>query len=204
MAATSIVTDFSAGTGSGRTVQAAYTVFRLISVFHEKEDPMKIRLTIGGAVTLAVSWMASVSIGAQGGRATAPDACTLMTREDAAAALGGSAGSPQPSKAGRSMMPNTTASGCEYTGSGVSHVRLNLWHSTGDTAQFRQIYQMASQGKSRDGLAGIGDAAWWYSDKHEEVQVLKGGNFFSIELRGPGNPTQAIKTVAQRVASRLP
>jgi hypothetical protein len=167
---------------------------------------MLVRFATHVGVAVAVLCVAAGSLRAQGRGAAsgAPDPCALMTKEDAAAALGGSAGPAQPAKAGRSMMPGTTASGCEYAGPGVSHVRLNLWHATGDAAQFRQIYQMASQGKSRDGLAGIGDSAWWYSDKHEEVQVLKGANFFSIELRGSGNPTQPIKTVAQRVSGRLP
>jgi hypothetical protein len=167
---------------------------------------MTIRWATGCVGMVAVLWMATTAVRGQTGRASgaAPDPCALMTKEDAAAALGGSAGPAQPATAGRSMMPGATASGCEYAGSGASHVRLNLWHATSNEAQFRQMYQMVSQGKSREGLAGIGDAAWWYSDKHEEVQVLKGANFFSIELRGGGNPTEAIKKAAQKVASRLP
>ena len=39
--------------------------------------------------------------------------------------------------------------------------------------------------------------------KHGELQVLKGLTFFSIELSKNGDPTEAIKAVAQKVYSRL-
>src|SRR5437899_6495822 len=96
------------------------------------EDSMTLRPAIGCTVAFAVLSIASGSSRAQGGRATAsaaPDPCALMTREDAAAALGGAAGAAQPSKAGRSMMPDTAAASRQYAGSAGSHVGLRLWHA---------------------------------------------------------------------------
>ena len=53
------------------------------------------------------------------------------------------------------------------------------------------------------GLAGVGDTSCWYDKDHEELQVLKGTTFFSIELGGIKNPTEPIKTAAKSVFARL-
>lgn len=131
------------------------------------------------------------------------EACSLLTKEDAAAALGEAVTGPE-SSSGRSIMPGTTASSCEYSGSGLHRVHLNFWRASADTtAQFRQTLQVVCAQKGKEGLSGLGDVACWYSEKHEELQVLKGAAFFSVELRKSGDPTEAIKGVAKRVSDRL-
>ena len=65
------------------------------------------------------------------------------------------------------------------------------------------MYRAFCAQKGKEGLSGLGDVACWYSDKHEELQVLKGATFFSIELRRSGNPTEAIKGLAKSVFDRL-
>lgn len=65
------------------------------------------------------------------------------------------------------------------------------------------IYKGFCAQKGKEGLSGLGPVACWYNDKHEELQVLKGTTFFSIEMRGKGNPTEAIKEVAKKVYDRL-
>jgi len=167
---------------------------------------MNVRIVWRLLVAAMCAWVAAGAIHAQV-RAAAPgvsDPCGLMTKEDAAAALGETAGAPQAKVLERSIVPGSTAMNCEYAGSGIHNVRLNVWHATNNVGQFRQIYQMASTGKSTEGLAGIGESAWWYNDRHEELQVLKGANFFTIELRRSGDATEAIKAVAKKVSSRLP
>src|ERR1700730_862544 len=167
---------------------------------------MDVRIVSRLLVAAMCAWVAASAIHAQG-RAAAPggsDPCGLMTKEDAAAALGEAAGAPQARVLERSIVPGSTAMNCEYAGSGIHNVRLNVWHATNNVEQFRQIYQMASAKKSKEGLAGIGESAWWYNDKHEELQVLKGANFFSIQLRRSGDATEAIKALAKKVSSRLP
>ena len=57
--------------------------------------------------------------------------------------------------------------------------------------------------KSKEGLTGLGDTTCWYNDKHEELQVMKGLTFFSIELRRSGDPTDAIKTLARKIYDRV-
>jgi hypothetical protein len=121
-------------------------------------------------------------------------ACSLLTKEDAAAALGETVTGPK-----ASARPNGPSS-CEYTGSGIHVVHLNVIPFTAATAA---TYQGLCAKKSKEGLAGLGDTTCWYDDKHGELQVLKGTTFFSIELRKSGDPTEAIKGVARKVYDRL-
>ena len=131
------------------------------------------------------------------------DACALLSKQSAAAALAEAVTGPTASS-GRSIAPGTTASSCEYTGSGLHKVNLNLWRASPDgAAQFKAIYGNVCGTKTKDGLSGFGDMACWYNEKHEELQVLKGTTFFSIELRRSGDPTESIKSVAKSVLDQL-
>ena len=130
---------------------------------------------------------------------SAGDACSLLKKEDAAAALGGTISGPVSSGV-RPGEPGITASSCEYRGSGLQKVNLNLMQLPAGQAA---IYKGFCAQKGKEGLSGLGEVACWYDDKHEELQVLKGTTFFSIELRGKGNPTEAIKAVAKKVFDQL-
>ena len=77
---------------------------------------------------------------------------------------------------------------------------MTLWRLSPDQAA---IYRALCAQKGKEGLSGLGDVTCWYSEKHEELQVLKGTTFFSIELRRSGDPTEAIKGVAKRVFDQL-
>jgi hypothetical protein len=126
------------------------------------------------------------------------DACGLLTREDAAAALGeavtDSHVTPNVSDAG------TIASACEYAGSGLHRINLSLMRIP--AAQVSMYREMCAQQK-QDGLAGMGDVACWYQDKHEELHVMKGSAFISIELSRNGDPTVAIKGAMTKALGRL-
>jgi hypothetical protein len=124
----------------------------------------------------------------------APTACSLLSKEIAATALGEAVKGPDATN-----LPNGK-SACEYTGSGLHKVHLNVMPLTPDTAA---IYKGLCAQKGKEGLTGLGDVTCWYSAKHEELQVLKGGTFFSIELRKSGDPTEAIKGVAKKVFDQL-
>jgi hypothetical protein len=129
----------------------------------------------------------------------AADACSLLKKEAAAAALGGTVSGPK-SSGPRAGGPGITASSCEYSGSGVQVVHLNLMQLPAEQAA---IYKGLCAQKGHEGLTGLGEVACWYNDKHEELQVLKGTTFFSIELRGKPNPTEPIKAVAKKVFDQL-
>ena len=124
----------------------------------------------------------------------ASKACSLLTKEDAAAALGEAV-----KFANASSIPDG-ASSCEYSGSGLHKVSLSLMPMTAATAT---VYKGLCAQKTKDGLTGLGDTACWYNAKHEELQVLKGLTFFTIEMRPSGDPTEAIKGVARKVYERL-
>jgi hypothetical protein len=131
--------------------------------------------------------------------APADDACALLTKQDAVAALGEDVTKSE-SKSGLQMGPGMTASSCEYTGSGYHKIQLNLMRLTPDAAA---MYKAMCAQKGKEGLTGLGDTACWYNDQHEELQVLKGTAFISIELRGLKNPTEPIKVAAKSVFARL-
>jgi hypothetical protein len=125
---------------------------------------------------------------------TGPTACSLLTKEDAAEALGEPVRGPDRTEMGE-------VSSCEYSGSAINRVHLNLMRLPKDQAQ---MYAALCAEKGKQGLTGLGDVTCWYNEQHEELQVLKGTQFFSVELRRNGDPTEAIKRVAKRVYDKLP
>jgi hypothetical protein len=126
---------------------------------------------------------------------SAIEPCSLLTKEDASAALGEAV-----SKPGTATKVPGGAMACEYEGSGLHSVHLNVIPFDGSQAA---VYRSLCAQKSKDGLTGLGDVTCWYNDKHAELQVLKGSVFFSIELHRSGDPTEPIKTVARHVYERL-
>ena len=153
-------------------------------------------MTITATLMMSSSWFLLAAA-----RAPAPgDACSLLTKEDAAAALGEAATGP---KATGPMSDGTgsTVSGCEYTGSGIHSIQLNL---TRLPASALAMYKgIICDKKTKDGLAGLGDLACWYNDKHAELHVIKGTAFLSVELRRSGNPTEPIIGVMKKALARL-
>jgi hypothetical protein len=129
--------------------------------------------------------------------AGAGDACSYLTKQDAAAALGEAVTGP---RATNVRDATGAASACEYEGSGLHRVHLNVMPLAPDMAS---MYKALCAQKGKEGLTGLGDVTCWYNDKHEELQVLKGNTFFSIELRKSGDPTEAIKGVARKVFAQL-
>ena len=122
-----------------------------------------------------------------------------MSKEDAAAALGEAATGPK-AIGPMSDGAGDTVTGCEYTGSGYHRVQLNL---TRLPASSVPMYKGICAQKGQDGLAGLGEVACWYDDKHEELHVIKGTAFLSFELRRSGNPTEPIKAVMKKALGKL-
>ncbi len=124
------------------------------------------------------------------------DPCALLTKEDAAAAMGVAVVKGPDAK----RMPNGGPSACSYEGSGLNSITLNLFpFGASEAAMYRA---MCAQ-KSHDGLTGLGDVSCWYNEKHGELQVLKGTSLFSIQLHRSGDPTEPIKAAARRAYERL-
>ena len=145
------------------------------------------------AMTLATPLVASAQAPSKDPAASA--ACSYMTKADAAAALGEAVTGPT-----ATSMPAAKVSSCEYAGSGTHKVNLNVMGFDASTAA---TYKAMCAQKGKEGLTGIGDTSCWYNDKHEELQVMKGTTFFSIELRRSGDPTEVIKTLAKKIFDRV-
>ena len=126
--------------------------------------------------------------------AQAPQACSLLTKEDAAAALGEAVTGP------KSTSVPSGSSACEYSGSGIHRLNLSVRPLSAETTA---VYKGLCAQKGKEGLTGLGDVTCWYNDKHEELQVLKGLTFLSIQLRRSGDPTEPIKAVARKAFGRL-
>jgi hypothetical protein len=154
------------------------------------------RLTITVSLMMSSSWFIQAAA-----RAPAPgDACSLLAKEDAAAALGEAVTGPK-ATGPMSDGAGATVSGCEYTGSGIHSIQLNL---TRLPASSLPMYTgIICDKKGKDGLAGLGDLACWYDDKHAELHVIKGNAFISIELRRSGNPTEPIIGVMKKALAKL-
>ena len=147
--------------------------------------------------TFLVMIAARVTVPLTAGSPPASEACSVLTREDAAAALGEAANGPK-ALSGRPAGPGATVSSCEYTGSGYHRVQLNL---TRLPASSVPIYQ-AMCAKNLV-VSGLGEAACWYNDKHEELHAFKGTAFLSVELKRSGDPTEAIKAVMKKAVDRV-
>lgn len=151
-------------------------------------------------VTLASIVVASLASAIVPASAASPDdACALLTKQDAIAALGEEVSAPK-SLSGLPMGPGMTAASCAYAGSGYHEIILTLRRFTPDAAA---IYRAMCAEKGKEGLEGLGDISCWYNDDHEELQVMKGNTQFSIELRGIKNPTVPIKAAAKSVFAKL-
>jgi hypothetical protein len=126
------------------------------------------------------------------------DACGLITPPDAAAALGEAATlshvTPNVSNAG------TVASACEYEGTGYHKINLSLMRLP--AAQVAMFRSMCADQK-HDGLAGLGEVACWYQDKHEELHVMKGNAFINIQINRNGDPTAAIIAAMRKAVGRV-
>jgi hypothetical protein len=149
------------------------------------------------AVSLAVLSLAMAIAGsAQTPAASSSgiNACTWLTKEEAAAALG-EAVTGQPKSTSMAE-----AASCSYSGSGIHEVTLTVMALTAANAG---MYKAMCAKKNKDGLTGLGGDTCWYNDKHAELHVLKGMTFFSIQLRRSGDPTEAIKAAARKVYERV-
>jgi hypothetical protein len=150
------------------------------------------------AVCFVLTVLAASAVGSAQAPSHSPadsPACSWLTKEDAAAALGEAVTGPNATSMGKAQ-----PSSCEYEGSGIHRVQLTVMPFDAPTAA---MYKAMCAKKNKDGLTGLGDVACWYNDKHAELQVMKGQTMFSINLSKSGDPTEAIKGVARKVYERV-
>jgi hypothetical protein len=130
------------------------------------------------------------------------DACALMTKQEAAIAVGEAVGEPKPTNPPQSAMPGVSVAACEFVSAARNSLQLIVWRPSADSAgMFLQIYK--SECLKKEQLPGLGDLACWYSKDHKELQVLKGSMILTFEVRRSGNATEALTTVAKKAVARL-
>jgi len=162
-------------------------------------------------MTAAILIVAASAIAAAGNGVTptstqtAPatlDPCALMTRQDAATAVGEAVGEPKKKDAGRSAGPGMSVVHCEYTSAARHSINLTVWGFSGESAAMSvQIYK--SECLKKEQVPGLGDLACWYNKDHRELQVLKGTTILTFEINRSGNAMEALTTLAKNALGRL-
>ena len=132
--------------------------------------------------------------------ATGVDPCALLTRQEAAAAVGEAVGEGKSTVVDMRGNPGIEAGGsCAFESSSNVHgLKLNMYVYPAPIVE--ALRKRAAQ---KEQVAGLGDAAWWYDANHRELQVLKGRTSLSITLTRSGDAAEALKTVAKKALDRL-
>lgn len=133
--------------------------------------------------------------------ATGIDPCALVTKQEAAAAIGEAVGEGKSTVVDTKGNPGLEAGGsCAYESpSTVHYLKLNMYRYP---PQIAAAYRKRCAQKEQ--VPGLGDVACWYDASHAELQLLKGTTSLSIQLRRNGDSSEALKTVAKKAVDRLP
>ena len=142
-----------------------------------------------------------------GGNTTSANACALLTKADAEAALGESLPDPESVSVGSQQLgPGLTVSvsNCSYASATTTHsVEIDLWLADSSSASvLQQTIEFACQ--TKENISGLGDVACWYDSDHGELQVAKASAFLDLRATTGGDATETLKALAQKALSRLP
>jgi hypothetical protein len=159
----------------------------------------------------AILLVAGCSTGPQSGPAAAPsgssaapasatptahapaDACTIVTEQDASAALGSDPGPGVPD-----AQSGVTA--CTY-GTAPSMVSVHV--SPAGKAEFDQMHGQPIEGTTAVDLSGIGDAAFGaFKDPVAAIAFYRGSSYVSIVIYADGSQDRAV-ALATAAADRL-
>jgi hypothetical protein len=144
---------------------------------------------------------------ATGGSVGLPAPCALLTKEEAAAALGEAVEDGKPASV---TTPIGQALACEYNAvASPRYVKVQVdVAATMSAAQLRQFAEAAIARDNRERLPGYGDLAAWYPSMtgKNELQILKGNRLITVQVfKGFGrDSSEEVKAVARKVLERLP
>lgn len=131
---------------------------------------------------------------------TAQKACDVVTREEAAAAVGAAVAEGKLT-AGQGMSANgMDVSGCMFKSAADKELNVSLWRFSPSAKQTLDVYRGLCAKKEQ--AAGLGDMACWYNKDHAELQVLKGSVLLIFQLRRH-DPSAALTTVAKQAVGHL-
>lgn len=145
-----------------------------------------------------------------GGSPAALDACALVTKPEAVAALGEAVddGKSTPPLSQQMGNLNVTIYHCSYDSpTTVRNVAFDVWRApSGADGQVRQFVDAVCRQTGKERLPGFGDAACWYDAGHRELSVAKGSSYVNIRVSPAPNAdaAEAVKSVARALLGRLP
>jgi hypothetical protein len=128
------------------------------------------------------------------------DPCSLLTKAEAAAAVGSAVGDGKSTIVDASQTPGMETSSCQFESPTTTHgIKLNMYRYPPSAAQaFR------TRCARKETVPALGDVACWYDSNHTQLQLLKGTTSLSIALDRSGDAAEALKTVARKAVDRLP
>ena len=134
-------------------------------------------------------------------RAAAADsnACALVTRAEATAAVGGAVGEGK-----LTTVPPANGievSGCTFASASRNELKVSLWRFSPSAKQSLDIYRGLCRKKEQ--APGLGDMACWYNERHRELQVLRGTSLLIFELDRSGSATEPLLAVAKQAVARV-
>jgi hypothetical protein len=134
--------------------------------------------------------------------------CTLVTRDDAVAALGEDVSEGDLSaKTTIAAIPgvSVTAQSCGYDSTTTAHsVSIDLWSvAAGDASKLKGgVEQIVCAGKEK--IADLGQSACWYSPSHDELQVVQDAAFLDLTISKGGTAVdQELMKIAGSAVQRL-
>jgi hypothetical protein len=128
-------------------------------------------------------------------------ACSLITRAEAAEALG------QPVNEGRAIdapkqnlgVMSVDINTCSYSvTNGPGQVGIETWKGS-DLANVKLIATATCQGREK---ANLGDTACWGNKEHTSIQVFKGTSFINMYIRSAPNEA-AFLNLAKKAVDKL-
>jgi cytoskeletal protein RodZ len=141
---------------------------------------------------------------------TVADACALVTKEEAEAALGSALQAPYITYSGTANVGLTSAqatvSTCAYMSeAGVPSANITYWSSPGHATEIKAMVAEGVNGAcvNKEMIDGLGDVACWYDSQHAEIQLATGATFLDIFVTMEGDASDALLDIAEKAVGRL-
>ncbi len=169
--------------------------------------------TVAPTVAARATTAPTAPAAAQGGGSPASfDPCSLVTKTEAAAALGEAVGDGEsvgPISQSHSIAGLTlTIYHCGYQSPTTVHeVEFDVWRGpSGSAGQVRQSIDAVCRQFGKERLSGFGDVACWYDSSHKELSLVKGATYINVRVSPAANvdPAEVVKTITKKILERLP
>jgi hypothetical protein len=132
-------------------------------------------------------------------RDTAVNACSLVSRDEASAAVGTRVeeGKLTTVPPGGGMDVST----CSFSAGSFSELKVSVYRFSPAAKQGLEVYR--ARCRQKEAATGLGDVACWYNGLHNELQVLKGTTLVVFKLDRQGSTSEPLMAVARHGLERL-